>query len=593
MIILGISGLFHDAAAALVVDGKIIAAAQEERFTRIKHDAALPAQSARHCLESAGLTIRDVDRVVFYEDSTLKFDRLVTHALHTFPQGARFFARSMHHWLSDRLWTSTALRRELGCTTSQIAYCDHHLAHAASTFLTSPFEEAAVLTVDGVGEWATTSIYGASSGKQGSEMHKLCEAVFPNSIGLLYSAVTAYLGFTVNEGEYKVMGLASYGTPRFQDEFAKLCVFERLSAPELKLDMRYFCFDRDPIRSFTHALVELLGPAREPGALLDPWTGEGQRYADIAASLQKLTEDYLVACAQKARHLTGAQALCMAGGVALNCVANTEIAKRSGFDHVYVHPAAGDAGGALGAALWMEHVVNKSPRESSVFCAELGAGYADSDVSRFLHECGVSHHRLSAQDEMADEVARRLSEGEVGAICRDRFEWGPRALGSRSIIADPRRAEMSDRVNGSIKFREGFRPFAPAVLEEDVPVYFEEVAAARPLLPYMLATLRVRETARVSLGAVTHVDGTARVQSLARDAGGLRDIVEAFKRRTGVGAVLNTSLNLKDEPPCGSPGEALALFLRADVDFLVIGACLVTRSSVPDALKPHQRRDAA
>jgi carbamoyltransferase len=579
MVVLGVSAFFHDAAAALVVDGEVVAAAQEERWSRIKHDAALPVQAARSCLAQAGLRMEDVDHVVFYEKPLKKLERILVTHLREFPASLPQFPRSLATWLGKRLWMKGDLCRQLGCAPEQLLFCEHHLSHAASAFLCSPFERAAIVTVDGVGEWATTSIYRGASGDGGSTLELLQELHFPHSIGLLYSALTAYLGFEVNEGEYKVMGLAAYGEPRYRAELAALCSIGEDAS--FTVDTRFFSYHRHPTRSFTPALEALLGPARRPGAPLElpARSPEDRRFADIAASLQELTERYLLALAAQAHRLTGERRLCLAGGVALNCVANRRLQLEGPFQEIFVQPAAGDAGGSLGAAQWATHVLHGLPRRAAMTSAFLGAAYQQDDIARFLRDCGVKFRVFEHQAALDDTVARLLVDRQVGGWFQGRFEWGPRALGARSILADPRDPAARDRVNGKIKFREAFRPFAPAVLAEEAARWFEGTGD-RPdhLSPFMCGVARVTEEGRRVLPAVTHVDGTARLQRIDRESNPVfHQLVEAFRRLTGVGVLLNTSMNLKDEPLCASPAEAYGVFVRSDLDFLVLERCLVEK----------------
>jgi len=516
--------------------------------------------------------------VVFYEKPLQKFERILVTGLQEFPWGLPQLTRSLTSWLGGRLWMRGDLCARLGCRDDQLLFSEHHLSHAASSFLTSPFKSAAILTVDGVGEWTTTAIHRASSDDTGTRIEALRELHFPHSIGLLYSSLTAFLGFEVNEGEYKVMGLASYGQPRFLDEMKQLCTVN--ADASMELDLRYFSFHRHPTRSFTPALEGLLGVARLPNAPLQlpPRSEEDQRFADIAASLQRFTEDYLLALAHEAHRLTGERHLCLAGGVALNCVANGRIAREGPFDDVFVHPAAGDSGGAVGAALWASHVLLGVPRRETTPSPFLGAAATSAEVASVVQDLRLPHEQFSDDTTLMAEVARRLSVGEVGGFFRGRFEWGPRALGARSILADARHHGMRDRINRKIKFREGFRPFAPAALEEDVPRFFHAQASDALLRTHMLSVTRVREDAQQQLPSITHVDGTARVQSVSPSSDApFRPLLEAFKARTGVGVLLNTSMNLKDEPLVSSPTEACALFLQSDLDFLVLEDCLVTR----------------
>ncbi len=571
MIVVGISAYFHDSAAALVRDGEIIAAAQEERFTRRKHDASLPINAVRFCLRQAGVRIEDVDHVVFYEKPLRKFERLLITHLREFPRGLPQFSRAMATWLGKRLWLKGEICPALGCAPEQLLFSDHHLSHAASAFLCSPFERAAIITVDGVGEWATTSIYRGVSGPSGSRIELLRELHFPHSIGLLYSAITAYLGFEVNEGEYKVMGLASYGRPLHLKAFEQMCTIDEDAA--LSIDPRYFCYQRDAEKSFTPALEALLGPARAPGAPLP------QRYADVAASLQAFTERYMLALVAEARRETGEDHACLAGGVALNCVANRRIQDAGPFSGVFVQPAAGDAGGALGAALWATHVIEKLPRRAPLRHAFLGEGHDPKAIERFLDDCGIAHRVFSDETALDDEVCRRLCEGQVGGWFKGRFEWGPRALGARSIIADPRPADMRDRVNAKIKFRERFRPFAPAVLRDEAPRWFGGDAAREDhLAPFMCTVMNATEEAKQRLPAVVHIDGTSRAQYVdAESSPAFHRLLERFRQHTGIGVILNTSMNLKDEPIVASPAEAYATFIRSELDFLVLERCLIEK----------------
>jgi carbamoyltransferase len=574
MKVLGLSAFFHDAAAALVVDGEIVAAAEEERFSRKKHDASLPLLATRFCLDQAGLTMADLDHVVFYEKPLRKFERILVQHLREFPRSLPQFPRALASWLGKRLWVERDLRRELGCSAEQLRFCEHHLSHAASAYLCSPFDDAAIVTVDGVGEWATTSIFHG----RGAHIELLEELHFPHSIGLVYSALTAYLGFEVNEGEYKVMGLSAYGEPRHLDDMARLC---RIGDDgSLAIDRRFFAYQNHPTRSYTPALEELLGPARAPDEPLDLRTAEGRRFADIAASLQAFTEGYLLKLAGRAAELTRSANLCLAGGVALNSVANHRLYEEGPFDELFVQPAAGDAGGALGAALWVDHVLAGTPRKAPMRHAFWGGGFSQEQVMAFLENAGVEFRVYGDRERLDDEVAGRLARGQVGGWFQGRFEWGPRALGARSILADPRDASMRDRVNRKIKFREPFRPFAPAVQAEEAARWFE-VTPGRPdrLTPFMCAVLPVTDEGRRALPAVTHVDGSARVQRVERaDNPDFWSLLDAFRRRTGVGVLLNTSMNLKDEPLVASPAEAWAVFMRSDLDFLVMERCLVEKS---------------
>ncbi len=576
MKVLGISAFFHDSAAALVDGSTIVAAAQEERFSRTKHDAALPVNAIRACLDQGGIDASQLDAVVFYEKPLDKFERILVTHLRELPRGGRAFARAMGTWLTDRLWLKDALAQAVGCPRDKVLFSQHHLSHAASAFFCSPFDRAAVVTVDGVGEWATTSIFrGASEAGGGSQLELLAELHFPHSIGLVYSALTAFLGFEVNDGEYKVMGLAAYGRPRFLDALRSTC---RIGADaSLEIDRRFYTWAHDAERSSSPALERLLGRARRPGEPLDLPAAPGsdaQRWADVAASVQALTEEYLVTLAHQAHRLTGEPRLALAGGVALNAVANRAVLERGPFDALFVQPAAGDAGGALGAALWATHVLGGAPRAGAMPTALLGDRCAPGEVRRFLDDCAFAY---TVPADLHGAVAARLARGEVGAWVRGRFEWGPRALGARSILADPRGPGVKDHVNAKIKLREPFRPFAPAVLRDEASRWFTSVPGKEDHTPrFMCSVAPATDEARRALPAVVHVDGTARVQHVDEDTDFGR-LLTAFRAQTGVGVLLNTSFNLKDEPICASVAEACSTFQRSALDFLVVEDCLVER----------------
>jgi carbamoyltransferase len=578
MRVLGISAYFHDAAAALVDGAQIVAAAQEERFSRTKHDAALPVRAIEFCLRQAGLGPSDLDAVVFYEKPLSKFERILVTHLRELPFGAGQFTRALGTWLSDRLWLRDEIVAAVGCPRERVLFSEHHLSHAASAFFCSPFASAAIVTVDGVGEWATTSIFHG----RGTEIELLGELHYPHSIGLLYSALTAYLGFEVNEGEYKVMGLAAYGRPRFLDALASTV---RLGpGGELTVDRRFYCWSRSASAGFTSRLEQLLGPARVPGSRLELPAldgSEAQRFADVAASLQALTERYLLELLQEAKRRTGEENLALAGGVALNAVANRALLEQGPFCGLFVQPAAGDAGGALGAALWASHTLGGAPRGPMLQSALLGAAQPPEEVARWLEDCAIPHRRFADRGELFAVVARKLAAGEVGAISRGRFEWGPRALGARSILADPRGPGTRDRVNRKIKLREPFRPFAPAVLAGEAERWFSPVADKTDhTTPFMCSVAPATPLARAELPAVVHVDGTARLQTVTPEGSpDLAALLEAFRAETGLGVLLNTSLNLKDEPITASAAEAYSVFARSELDFLVAEDCLVERSA--------------
>ncbi len=571
--VLGLSGLYHDSAAVLLRDGVVVAAASEERFTRVKHDASLPVLAARWCLEDAGIRAEDLDWVTWYEKPLRKFERMLVTQVLEFPRSLTAFRRSTYNWLTDKLWVKTAIVNALAVRPDRVLFSDHHQSHAASAFYASPFEEAAILTVDGVGEWATTSLWRGSS--KGLEL--LGEILFPESIGLFYSAFTAYLGFQVNDGEYKVMGMAGFGEPRFVDEVRK--VLRPRDDGSFDVDRRYVAWHWSAEDSYTPALEELLGPARFPGAPFDPSTPEGKRWADIAASVQAVTEDALVSLARALHARTGLPNLCLAGGVALNSVANRHVLERGPFSRLSVQPAAGDAGGAMGAALWTWHEVMGKPRAPALVTPGLGKAWDDDAIERTLAELKVKHERV-APERVTERAVTDLAEGKVLGWFQGRFEWGPRALGHRSILADPRRADMKERINAKIKYRELFRPFAPSVTFGDEARYFRIPPGGELPAEWMLLVAPVTDDA---LPATTHVDGTARVHVVHEAANPpYHALLRGFGEATGTPVLLNTSFNLKGEPIVTSPVQALATFFRSGLDVLWLGCHRVEQASRPD-----------
>ena len=566
MNILGLSCFYHDAGACLLQDGVVVAAAEEERFSRLKHDARLPMQAASYCLESAGLEPDDLDYVIFYEKPLLKFERIVAGYAATYPRSRGAFVNAMEAWLGQKLWVRGQIRQALGYS-GEILFGEHHLSHAASAFFPSPFDEAAVLTADGVGEWATTTL-GVGHGIDLEVTH---EIRYPHSLGLLYSAFTAFLGFEVNEGEYKVMGMAAYGRPTCVDKVRRLITLAEDGS--FRLDMRYFGYHHG-LRSLDRAFVDLFGPARQPGAELE------QRYADVAASIQLVTEEAMLGLARRTRQLSGSDNLCMAGGVALNVLANARILRESGFRRVWIQPAAGDAGGCVGAATYLHHTVLRHQRRSPMDTAYLGPAYSNDEIRAFLSDEGVA---FTALDEcaIAPTVARLLANNEVVGWFHGRMEFGPRALGARSILANPTDPSMKDTLNAKIKHREPFRPFAPAVLVEAAPTYFDfGVPDGAPDSPFMLLTARVRPDKQHLLPAITHVDGTARVQTVSREHNPLfYALIEEFGKLTGVPVLVNTSFNVRGEPIVCSPREAFNSFAHTDMDYLLLGNALIPSSS--------------
>jgi carbamoyltransferase len=589
--ILGISCYYHDAAAALLRDGQLVAAAEEERFTRKKHDYDFPKQAIQFCLDSAGINGRDLDYVVFFEKPFRKLDRILATVLQTYPQSWKVFRESMITWVIDKLWVASTLEAELGISKDKVLFSEHHLSHAASAFLCSPFEESAILTVDGVGEWVTAT---TGVGK-GTDIKLTQQMDFPHSIGLLYSAFTAFLGFEVNEGEYKVMGMAPYGQPRYVDKVWK--TVRQNQDGSFTLNMDYFCFHHSTSQTFSKRFVELFGDPRppkmlfftegtgfpkyfgEPPANLKELSDINQHYADIAASIQRVTEDLLVGMAKNLHQRTGQKQLCVAGGVGLNSVANTRMLRESGFEQLYVQPAAGDGGGALGAALWAYNTLLGKPREFRMDHAYWGRSYSSGEVGDFLTQNNIRHQVIEKEEELLDQVVERLMQGKVIGWFQGRFEWGPRALGARSIIADPRNPDMKDIVNAKIKFREPYRPFAPSILAECAEAYFDLPGAAKHYpARYMLYVVPVKECKKEILPAITHVDGTGRLQTVFRDQSPrYYGLIERFGQATGVPVVLNTSFNLKGEPVVTTPANAFNTFSKSEMDCLVLGNTLVEK----------------
>ena len=568
MRILGISCFYHDAAAALLVDGELVAAAEEERFSRVKHDSRWPALAIDFCLATAGIQPEDLDCVVFYEKPLLKFERILLTAVSEAPRSISLFREAMIAWLLDRLWVKAKLRGQFGLPGDRILFCEHHLSHAASAFYCSPFEEAAVLTVDGVGEWTTA----ASGVGRGTELSLDHEMRFPHSLGLLYSAFTAWLGFEVNEGEYKVMGMAPYGQPKYLDKVHR--VVQVHDDGSLHLDMSYFSFHRSTKNTYTPKFEALFGPPRDPGREdIEP------HYAGVAASIQRVCEDTMLAMARHLHQTTGQRNLCLAGGVALNSVANGRIAREGPFERLFIQPAAGDGGGALGAALWAQHAVFGLPRRFVMEHAYWGKAYSPGDIQTVLDSAGVPYRELPTPEAMQTEVVERLTRGQVIGWFQGRFEYGPRALGSRSILADPRREEMKDVVNRKIKFREPFRPFAPSVAMQATDQYFDlPTPAAHYPARFMLYVVDVLERQRERLPAITHVDGTARIQTVPEATNPqYHGLIEQFGAAADLAVVLNTSFNLRGEPIVNTPEDALSTLARSGLDALAIGDFLVTR----------------
>jgi carbamoyltransferase len=593
MYILGISALYHDSAAALIEDGNLVAAAQEERFSRIKFDHRFPSQAIDFCLQEAMITYKDLDYVVFYEKPFPKFERILKSYLSKFPRSWEVFREAMIAWSKEKLWLKSLLHEKLPLPLERILFIDHHLSHAASAMFCSPFQEAAVLTVDGVGEWTTTSFGQATASWDSASSNNINlteEIRFPHSIGLFYSAFTAWLGFKVNSGEYKVMGMAPYGQPRYLDKLEKLIkVFDDGS---FRLNMDYFSFHYSLRDSYNQKFVKLFGPPRPPESpFLTRTTGEditgqesladiNQYYADVAASVQSLTEEILLKMVNHLHDQTGLKNLVMAGGVALNSVANGRIMRETPFQQVYIQPNAGDAGGALGAALYVWHVILGKPRKFIMEHAYYGKSYGDDDVRKFLDENGLHYEQVNDVGCLADRIVDSMLRGEVIGLFQGRFEWGPRALGNRSILADPRQGEMKEIVNTKIKFREPFRPFAPVVTKEQEGNYFDlEKASGQYPQRFMLMVSPIYENKQQEIQAVNHM-GTGRLQSISREANPLYyEIVNRFGEATGVPVLLNTSFNLRGEPIVTSPSNALNTFMKSDLDVLIMNDYLIRKGN--------------
>ncbi|MCI0361473.1 MAG: carbamoyltransferase [Planctomycetaceae bacterium] len=597
--ILGISALYHDSAAALVVDGQIVAAAQEERFTRVKHDAAFPARAIEYCLSAAGLAPDDLDYVAFYEKPLVKFERILESFLALAPRGFGSFRQAIPLWLQEKLHLRSRFARELARSRDRpLVFLDHHESHAASAFFPSPFDEAAILTLDGVGEWSTTTL-GCGRGNEIRLTHTLA---FPHSLGLLYSAFTAYCGFEVNDGEYKLMGLAPYGQPVYEEAIRKHLIDLKPDG-SFKLNMDYFRFGS---RTMTSRRFERLfggPPRRQESALL-------QRHADLAASVQAVLSEAVLRIGADLARRTRLRNLVMAGGVALNCVANSRLLRDGPFEQIWIQPAAGDAGGAPGSALFVWHQLLGRPRTANAADAQrgslLGPEFSSAEIRAVLDSQGARYRRLGDPQELLALAAQALADGKVVGWFRGRMEFGPRALGARSILADPRRSEMQALLNQKIKFREGFRPFAPAVLAEHAREWFDLPRGHDS--PYMLLTAPVAERQRTPISpadreamdshpdfcrraaivrstipAVTHVDHSARVQTV--DAGRNPDfhaLLAAFHKLTGCPVLANTSFNVRGEPIVCTPADAYRCFLATGLDLLVLEDCMIEKAPGAD-----------
>ena len=588
--ILGLSAFYHDSAAALLIDGKIIAAAQEERFTRNKNDADFPAHAIEFCLQYAGLSQNRLDAVVFYDKPILKFTRLLETYLAVAPRGLKTFPATMSNWLGGKLNLRNTICSELSQLRKdcRILFTEHHQAHAASAFYPSPFDEAAILTIDGVGEWATTTV---GIGR-GNEIKMLKEIRFPHSLGLLYSAFTDYCGFRINSGEYKLMGLAPYGEPSFADAIRRELIDVKPDG-SFRLNMDYFNFLHGTTMTNEKFSKLLGGPPRRPEEKIE------RRHMDVARSIQLVTEEIMLRLARHARESTGQKNLCLAGGVALNCVANGLIFREKIFEKLWIQPAAGDAGGALGAALAAWHLHKDAPlrktlAKDSMQSSSLGPEFSDDEIEASLRSNGAVFKKMDTCS-LLEFAVELLKDEKVIGWFQGRMEFGPRALGNRSILGDPRSPRLQSVMNLKIKFRESFRPFAPAVLRDRVNDYFELDADS----PYMLLVAPVKEELRKSpaskgngfdslkighstLPAITHVDCSARIQTVSRETNPLfYDLLSHFEQATGCGVLINTSFNVRGEPIVCTPDDAYRCFMNTEMDFLIIGGCVVERAVQP------------
>ncbi len=559
MYILGISCFYHDAAAALLKDGVIVAAVAEERFARQKHCLDFPCHAVKFCLDCAGITADQLDYVGFYEKPLLKFERILLSHIHTFPYSFRSFLYAIPLWLRQKLWIKSIIQKELKFS-GEVLFVEHHLAHAASAFLVSPFKEAAILTVDGTGEWATTACgYGSDS-----EVKLIKEIHFPHSLGLLYSAVTAYLGFKVNNGEGKVMGLAAYGKPKYYDKFRKL--IEIKEDGSFRLDLSYFAYHYR-LEMFNRRFRELFGEPRSPETEIT------QRDVDLAATLQTILEESVIKISKHLYQTTRMRRLCIAGGVGLNSVANGRILAETPFEEIFIQPGAGDDGTSIGVAAYIYSSLLKNGRKYIMKDAYLGPSYSTDEVREFLQGKGATF-QIYSTSELIEEVAELLSRGKIVGWFQGRMEFGPRALGARSILADPRNPKMKDILNEKVKHRESFRPYAPSVILEEAKEYFELDCPS----PFMLLVARVREDKRKIIPAVTHVDGTARIQTVSREENSLYyDLIQRFKDITGVPLIINTSFNVRGEPIVCSPEDAYQCFLKTEMDCLVMENFLIKK----------------
>ena len=577
MYVLGISCFYHDSGAALVKDGDLVAAAEEERFNRKKHYSDFPKLAVQYCLEEAGITIDQVDYIGFYEKPLVKFNRILETILAAWPKTYVSWVKSMPVWLGGKMNLAKIIRKELG-TDKDILFCQHHLSHAASSFLVSEFDEAAIISADGVGEWTTTA-WGVG---RGTDIEIQKEIRFPHSVGLLFSAITAYLGFRVNDAEWKVMGLAPYGKPTYVDKFRE--VVDIKDDGSFRLNLKYFAHTYSTERMFNRHWEELFGrPQRPKETELDDF------HSDIAHSGQKIVEEIMVKMATHVHKVTGMDNVCIAGGVGLNCVANWRILQESGFKNIFIQPAAGDSGGALGTAFYIYNTVLGNPRTYVMRNALCGPSFTDEQIIKVLKKNEAVYEVYDREEDLLKQAAQWIVDGKVVGWFQGRLEFGPRALGSRSLLADARNPKMKDIINAKVKFREAFRPFAPAVLKEHAHEYFEMPEGMDA--PYMLLVPPVRKDKHEVIPAVTHQDGTGRVQTVTEEQSGrYYRLIKTFADMTGVPVVINTSFNVRGEPIVCTPQDAYNTFVNTGIDVVVMGNCVVTEKPTAVDFEAGMRR---
>ncbi|HPG31237.1 MAG TPA: carbamoyltransferase N-terminal domain-containing protein [bacterium] len=597
MYILGISCFYHDSAAALIKDGNLITTVQEERFSRKKNDGGFPSSAIEFCLKTAGITSKELDYAVFYEKPMRKFDRLLRTIINFYPKTLNLFCKSMISMMKEKLWIKYVINEKLEIPLDKILFTDHHESHASASFYCSPFEDSAILTIDGVGEW-TTAAYGIghsfwkNNSKDKNSIKLFKELRFPISLGLLYSVITAYLGFEVNEGEYKVMGMAPYGKPLYADKIKKMLKIKEDGS--FTIDESYLKYHYHTTESYSEKFTGLFGSPRNrkdrfvtgQTSLYDdvnPATEtemeKNQYYADVASSIQSVTEEILLKMAKHIFKETGKKNLCISGGVGLNSVANFKILRQAGFENVYIQPAAGDAGGAIGAALFVYHSILNEPRKFIMEHCYWGQKYSDNEIETFLKSNNIKYEKISGDENLFDRVTDLLINGNVIGWFQNEFEWGPRALGNRSILGDPRREDMKDIINIKIKFREPFRPFAPSVLEDRAEDFFEFDGVDKQYPPrFMLMVCPVKKEKQNVLPAITHIDGSGRLQTVIKKYNPrYYRLIERFGEKTGVPVIINTSFNLKGEPIVNTPANAYSTFSASGMDALVLQNYLILK----------------